>query len=82
MASSPQLHSVGGAEKKSAPLSLEERLAAIEEKIVRFENAMIGAARMMLDNPMASAMMPKKMKEDLRAFLTERDKNESNAVTP
>lgn len=50
-------------------LSIEERLSAVEEKIARFENALFGAAKQLLDNPMASAMLPKEMKTTLREYL-------------
>lgn len=52
-------------------LSPEERLAIVEDKIARFENAMIGAAKMMRANSMMSAMMPKEMKKVLDKFFEE-----------
>jgi len=53
-------------------LSIEQRLALLEEKITRFENAIFSAADMMLQNPVASAMMPKEIKTQLRQYLDER----------
>lgn len=47
-------------------LEIYQRLQAVEEKLARFESAMLGAAKMLLDNPMMSAMMPKEMKAALR----------------
>jgi hypothetical protein len=48
---------------------LEARVASLEQDRERFMKAMRGALQMMLENPMASAMMPKEMKRDLRAYL-------------
>jgi hypothetical protein len=59
-------------------LTSEERLAQLECRIALVEadrdrllNAMKEAAKMALQNPMVVAMMPKAMKEQLRAY-TER----------
>lgn len=43
--------------------SHENRIQILEEKLARFENAIFGAAEMILSNPMMSAMLPKDMKK-------------------
>jgi hypothetical protein len=48
---------------------IEARLKSVEEDRDRFLNALRGAAEMCLGNPMVSALIPKDMKNDLRAYL-------------
>jgi hypothetical protein len=57
---------------RPGPPSVEElaaRVKSLEDDRERFLHAMKGAVAMLLDNPMTSTMMPKKMKEDLREYL-------------
>lgn len=48
---------------------LTRRIESLEQDRERFMKALHGAVGMLLDNPMASAMMPKEMKNDLRAYI-------------
>jgi len=48
---------------------LQHRVESLEQDRERFMKALHGAVGMLLENPMASAMMPKEMKRDLRAYL-------------
>ena len=65
-------------EEKNLALAALERLERNEARIValeadrdRFLKALRGAVEMLLENPMATAMMPKQMKEDLRRYIKE-----------
>jgi hypothetical protein len=49
--------------------ALEARIAALEADRDRFLGALRGAAEMCLQNTLVVSMLPKKMKEDLRAYL-------------
>ena len=49
---------------------LERRIAALEESNRRFVNALCEAAKTLLANPMAGPFLPKKMKDDLTAFVS------------
>ena len=48
---------------------LRSRIQSLENDRERFLKALRGAVGMLLENPMASAMMPKEMKRDLRVYL-------------
>jgi hypothetical protein len=54
---------------------LQARVESLEQDRERFMKAFRGAIAMLMENPMASAMMPKDMKRDLRTYL------EQNAAT-
>jgi hypothetical protein len=58
-------------------LTTEQRLEIIETKIKRFEDSFFNAAAMLLENPLASAALPKQMKLQLREFLDERAAKQS-----
>jgi hypothetical protein len=57
--------------------ALEARIESLELDRERFLKALRGAVAMLLENPMASAMMPKDMKRDLRIYL----ENNGNGTT-
>lgn len=48
---------------------LEARVQALEADRDRFLTALTYAVEMVLKNPMASAMLPKQMKADLKTYL-------------
>lgn len=52
--------------------ALEARIKALEDNNERLMNALAAAAEMALSNGMAKAMMPKKMRDDLSAYIQQR----------
>lgn len=59
-------------------LTSEERIAALESRVSALEalekkvqSALLVAAKGMLKNPMAAAMMPKEMRADLKKMIDE-----------
>jgi hypothetical protein len=56
--------------------TVEQKLAALQNRVTaleidrdRFMSALKGAAEMCLKNPLVLSMLPKQMKEDLKAYL-------------
>jgi hypothetical protein len=69
MGAGPQVVDDANATIEQKIAALQNRVTALEIDRDRFMSALKGAAEMCLKNPLVLSMLPKQMKEDLKAYL-------------